>query len=91
MPCIRPPASENRQGMKVKDSGIAKFRYEEQVVVSLWQGLILKTKIATDGKEAFSSQPATHFAFRGASICWHIRMCTCNVFTCVCICACAVS
>lgn len=55
MPCIRPPASENHQGMKVKDSGIAKFRYEEQVVMSLWQGLILKTKIATAGKEAFSS------------------------------------
>lgn len=41
--------------MKVKDSGIVKFRYEEQVVMNLWQGLILKTKIATAGKEAFSS------------------------------------
>lgn len=39
--------------MKAKDSGIAKFRPEEQVAMNLWQGLILKTRTATDRKKHF--------------------------------------
>lgn len=47
----RQPASENYLGMKVKVLGIAKLTYEEQLAMSLWQGLILEARIVTVGWE----------------------------------------